>query len=50
MPPTRSELRAAATQALAHTLAEAQATVWWERRLAVGEHGVSDLIQHFVIS
>jgi predicted Zn-dependent protease len=46
MPPSETELRALAQQALRHLHGEAQATVWWERRLAVGEHGVSDLVQH----
>jgi predicted Zn-dependent protease len=46
MPPTESELRKLAAAALSHVQGEAQATIWWERRLAVGEHGVSDLVQH----
>ena len=45
MAPTRSDLTGLAQQALAHVTSEGQATVWWERRLAVGEHGVSDLVQ-----
>jgi predicted Zn-dependent protease len=45
MPPSRHDLEALATRALNHADTEAQATVWWERRLAVGEHGVSDLVQ-----
>jgi predicted Zn-dependent protease len=46
MAPTQSDLTALAQQALAQLGGEGQATVWWERRLAVGEHGVSDLVQH----
>jgi predicted Zn-dependent protease len=45
MAPTQQDLSARAERALGHLDAEAQATVWWERRLAVGEHGVSDLTQ-----
>src|SRR4051795_12730508 len=45
MPPSRDELMALADDALAVLEGEAQATAWWERRLAVGEHGVSDLVQ-----
>jgi predicted Zn-dependent protease len=45
MAPTHQDLSALANRALAHADTEAQATVWWERRLAVGEHGVSDLTQ-----
>jgi predicted Zn-dependent protease len=45
MAPTQSDLTALAQQALAQLTCEGQATVWWERRLAVGEHGVSDLVQ-----
>jgi len=43
--PTEQALTALARQALARLTSEGQATVWWERRLAVGEHGVSDLVQ-----
>jgi predicted Zn-dependent protease len=39
--PSLSDLRALAARALAALEGEAQATAWWERRLAVGEHGVS---------
>jgi predicted Zn-dependent protease len=46
MAPTEADLRAAANRALEHLDTEGQATVWWERRLAVGEHGVSDIVQH----
>jgi predicted Zn-dependent protease len=45
MAPSQSELSALAGRALAGLSGEAQATVWWERRLAVGEHGVSDVVQ-----
>jgi predicted Zn-dependent protease len=45
MAPTKDELTALAGQALARAGGEAQATVWWERRLAVGEHGISDITQ-----
>lgn len=45
MAPTEQDLTALAHAALAHLDGEGQATVWWERRLAVGEHGVSDLVQ-----
>ena len=44
--PTQEELSDLATRALDRLGGEAQATVWWERRLAVGEHGVSDVVQH----
>jgi predicted Zn-dependent protease len=43
--PTRSELTALAHAALERLTIEGQATVWWERRLAVGEHGISDVVQ-----
>jgi predicted Zn-dependent protease len=46
MAPTLDELTALARDALGRLPGEGQATVWWERRLAVGEHGVSDLVQH----
>jgi predicted Zn-dependent protease len=46
MAPTRADLQAAAHRALEHLDTEGQATVWWERRLAVGEHGISDIVQH----
>ena len=46
MAPTRADLQAAANRALEHLDTEGQATVWWERRLAVGEHGISDIVQH----
>jgi predicted Zn-dependent protease len=45
MAPTQQDLSALARQALAQLSGEGQATVWWERRLAVGEHGISDLVQ-----
>jgi predicted Zn-dependent protease len=45
MAPTESELAALARRAVELLDCEAQATVWWERRLAVGEHGVSDIVQ-----
>jgi PmbA protein len=45
MAPTQQDLTALAQQALAQLAGEGQATVWWERRLAVGEHGISDLVQ-----
>ena len=45
MAPPRDELTTLAEAALARLGGEAQATVWWERRLAVGEHGVSDVVQ-----
>jgi predicted Zn-dependent protease len=45
MAPTQQDLTALAQQALAQLSGEGQATVWWERRLAVGEHGISDLVQ-----
>jgi predicted Zn-dependent protease len=48
MAPSRDELIALAESALALMEGEAQATAWWERRLAVGEHGVSDLVQQTV--
>jgi predicted Zn-dependent protease len=46
MAPSLHDLRALAQQALAQLDGEGQATVWWERRIAVGEHGISDLVQH----
>ena len=45
MAQTQQDLTALAQEALAQLAGEGQATVWWERRLAVGEHGVSDLVQ-----
>ena len=45
MAPTRQDLTTLAQQALAQITTDGQATVWWERRLAVGEHGISDLVQ-----
>jgi predicted Zn-dependent protease len=45
MPPGRDDLTALAHQALERLACEGQATVWWERRLAVGEHGISDIVQ-----
>jgi predicted Zn-dependent protease len=45
MAPTQQHLTTLAQQALEHLTGEGQATVWWERRLAVGEHGISDLVQ-----
>ena len=48
MPPPREELSDLAGRALARLDGEGQATAWWERRLAVGEHGVSDIEQQTV--
>ncbi len=45
MAPSEPELTDLAARALAQLDGEGQATVWWERRLAVGEHGISDLVQ-----
>jgi predicted Zn-dependent protease len=45
MAPTRTDLATLAREALERLSGEGQATVWWERRLAVGEHGVSDIVQ-----
>jgi len=45
MPPSQHDLTALARTALGQLDGEGQATAWWERRLAVGEHGVSDLVQ-----
>lgn len=45
MAPSRNELTTLASDALAELDGEGQATVWWERRLAVGEHGISDIVQ-----
>ena len=45
MAPSEQQLTDLAAQALAQLDGEGQATVWWERRLAVGEHGISDLVQ-----
>ena len=45
MAPTLQDLSALARSAVARLDGDGQATVWWERRLAVGEHGVSDLVQ-----
>src|SRR5690349_309612 len=45
MAPSLTDLRALAARALAPLGGEGQATAWWERRLAVGEHGVSDVGQ-----
>jgi predicted Zn-dependent protease len=45
MAPTRSDLTVLAHKALERLAGEGQATVWWERRLAVGEHGISDVAQ-----
>jgi predicted Zn-dependent protease len=45
MAPSRQDLTALAHQALANLTTEGQATIWWERRLAVGEHGISDVVQ-----
>jgi hypothetical protein len=45
MPPSEQELSALAQQALDRLTTEGQATTWWERRLAVGEHGISDVVQ-----
>jgi predicted Zn-dependent protease len=43
--PTRQDLTTLVHQALEQLTGEGQATVWWERRLAVGEHGISDVVQ-----
>jgi len=45
MPPSEQDLNALAQQALERLTSEGQATIWWERRLAVGEHGISDVVQ-----
>src|SRR3954447_25140126 len=45
MPPSVTDLRGLAARALGLLDGEAQATAWWERRIAVGEHGVSDVAQ-----
>src|SRR5829696_1826814 len=45
MAPSLPDLTALARRALAELPGEGQATVWWERQLAVGEHGISDLVQ-----
>ena len=45
MAPTHEDLSALAKRALERLTTEGQATVWWERRLAVGEHGISDVVQ-----
>ena len=45
MAPTLPELSDLARRALDRLGGDGQATVWWERRLAVGEHGISDLVQ-----
>jgi len=45
MTPSEHELAVLAVGALGGLDGEGQATVWWERRLAVGEHGISDLVQ-----
>lgn len=45
MAPSQDQLAALAHRTLARLTGEGQATVWWERRLAVGEHGVSDVVQ-----
>jgi predicted Zn-dependent protease len=45
MPPSEHDLDALAQQALERLTTEGQATIWWERRLAVGEHGISDVSQ-----
>src|SRR3954447_17618791 len=45
MPPSVTDLRALAARALCLLDGEAQATAWWERRIAVGEHGVSAVAQ-----
>jgi predicted Zn-dependent protease len=45
MAPGRQDLTTLAERALGHLQDEGQATVWWERRLAVGEHGISDVVQ-----
>jgi len=45
MPPSSADLRALAARALALLDGEAQTTAWWERRLAIGEYGVSDIEQ-----
>lgn len=45
MGPTLQELTALARSAAGRLDGDGQATVWWERRLAVGEHGISDLVQ-----
>jgi len=45
MAPTLQELSALARSAADRIDGDGQATVWWERRLAVGEHGISDLVQ-----
>jgi predicted Zn-dependent protease len=45
MAPSATQLSDLAARALDGLDGEGQATVWWERRLAVGEHGVSDLVQ-----
>jgi len=45
MPPSLTDLRGVAARALGLLDGEAQATAWWERRVAVGEHGVSDVAQ-----
>src|SRR4051812_31497955 len=48
MAPSLPDLRALAARALGAAEGEAQATAWWERRVAVGEHGVSDVVQFSV--
>jgi predicted Zn-dependent protease len=48
MAPSEQDLTALAHQALERLAGEGQATVWWERRLAVGEHGISDVVQQTV--
>lgn len=48
MAPEQTDLTALAERALARLDGEAQATAWWERRVAVGEHGISDLVQRTV--
>lgn len=48
MAPSRNDLTALAQRALERLAGEGQATAWWERRLAVGEHGISDVVQQTV--
>jgi predicted Zn-dependent protease len=45
MAPSQPDLAALADEALAALDGEGQATVWWERRLAVSEQGISDIAQ-----
>jgi len=45
MAPSQHDLTALAGEALTLLEGEGQATVWWERRLAVDEYGISDIVQ-----